>query len=48
MNEPDGDGANKTASEAADEPETIEIRFEAGIPVAVNGETLSPAARKES
>ena len=34
----------KPLSEAADEPETIEIRFEAGVPVAVNGETLSPAA----
>ena len=34
----------KPLSEAADDPETIEIRFEAGIPVAVNGETLSPAA----
>jgi argininosuccinate synthase len=30
--------------EAPDEPEVVEIEFEAGDPVAVNGETLSPAA----
>ncbi len=34
-----------TAPEAApDAPETIELTFEAGNPVAINGETLSPAA----
>jgi len=30
-------------SQAADEPEYVEISFEKGIPVAVNGEKLSPA-----
>ncbi len=34
----------KPLSQAAAEPETIEISFEKGIPVAVNGEKLSPAA----
>ena len=33
----------KPLSEAADEPETIEIRFEKGVPVAVNGEELGAA-----
>ena len=34
----------KPLSQAADEAEIVEISFEQGIPVAVNGETLSPAA----
>jgi argininosuccinate synthase len=34
----------KPLSQAADEAEVVEISFEKGIPVAVNGETLSPAA----
>lgn len=34
----------KPLSQAADKPEGIEVRFEQGIPVAVNGEALSPAA----
>jgi argininosuccinate synthase len=34
----------KPLSQAADEPETLEIHFEKGVPTAVNGETLSPAA----
>jgi argininosuccinate synthase len=33
----------KPLSQAADEPEYIEVSFEKGIPVAVNGETLSAA-----
>lgn len=33
----------KPLSQAADEPETIEIGFEKGNPVSVNGEKLSPA-----
>lgn len=33
--------------QAPDEPEVIEITFEAGIPVAVNGAQLSPAALME-
>jgi argininosuccinate synthase len=33
----------KPLSQAADKPEYVEISFEKGIPVAVNGETLSPA-----
>ncbi len=44
--EPDEDMwvMTKPLSQAVDEPETIEISFEKGIPVAVNGENLSPAA----
>ena len=44
--EPDEDIYTLTASpmDAPDEPERIEISFEGGDPVAVNGETLSPAA----
>jgi argininosuccinate synthase len=34
----------KPLSQAADEAEIVEISFEQGIPVAVNGEALSPAA----
>jgi argininosuccinate synthase len=34
----------KPLSQAAGNPEYVEISFEKGIPVAVNGETLSPAA----
>ncbi len=34
----------KPLSQAADEAEIVEISFEQGIPVAVNGEQLSPAA----
>jgi len=34
----------KPLSQAKDAPEYVEIRFEKGIPVAVNGEALSPAA----
>lgn len=34
----------KPLSQSADEAEVVEIRFEQGIPVAVNGEALSPAA----
>ena len=34
----------KPLSQAADEAEYVEISFEKGIPVAVNGEALSPAA----
>lgn len=34
----------KPLSQAADEPENVEISFEKGIPVAVNGEKLSPAS----
>ncbi|MFC1467583.1 argininosuccinate synthase [Verrucomicrobiota bacterium] len=34
----------KPLSQAADEAEYVEISFEKGIPVAVNGEKLSPAA----
>ena len=34
----------KPLSQAADKPEYVEISFEKGIPVAVNGEKLSPAA----
>ena len=34
----------KPLSQAKDEAEVVEISFEAGIPVAVNGENLSPAA----
>jgi argininosuccinate synthase len=34
----------KPLSQAADEPEDVIITFEKGIPVKVNGETLSPAA----
>lgn len=34
----------KPLSQAKDEAETVEISFEKGIPVAVNGEALSPAA----
>ena len=33
----------KPLSEAAENPETIEIKFEKGNPVAINGETYSPA-----
>lgn len=33
----------KPLSQAADEPEDVVIKFEKGIPVAVNGEELSPA-----
>ncbi len=33
----------KPLSEAADEPENVIVTFEKGIPVSVNGETLSPA-----
>ena len=45
-NEPEEDIYTLTASpmDAPDEPERIEISFEEGDPVAVNGETLSPAA----
>lgn len=45
-NEPDENMwcMTKPLSQAADEPETIEVSFEKGIPVAVNGEKLSPAA----
>jgi len=44
--EPDEDIYTLTASpmDAPDEPERIEISFEGGDPVAVNGEALSPAA----
>ena len=34
----------KPLSEAAENPETIEIKFEKGNPVAINGESYSPAA----
>lgn len=34
----------KPLSQAKDEAEIVEIRFEKGLPVSVNGETLSPAA----
>jgi argininosuccinate synthase len=34
----------KPLSQAKNDPETVEIRFEKGIPVSVNGEALSPAA----
>jgi argininosuccinate synthase len=34
----------KPLSQTQDEPEYIEIGFEKGLPVSVNGETLSPAA----
>jgi argininosuccinate synthase len=34
----------KPLSQAAAEPETIEVSFEKGLPVAVNGERLSPAS----
>ncbi|MFA5688155.1 MAG: argininosuccinate synthase [Kiritimatiellales bacterium] len=34
----------KPLSQAADAPEYIEVSFEKGVPVAVNGEKLSPAA----
>ena len=45
-NEPEEDIYTLTASpmDAPDEPQRIEISFEGGDPVAVNGETLSPAA----
>ena len=33
----------KPLSEAAENPETIEIKFEKGNPVAINGESYSPA-----
>ncbi len=45
-NSPDDEGMwcmTKPLSQAADEAETIEISFEKGIPVAVNGDKLSPA-----
>ena len=44
-NEPEEDIYTLTASpmDAPDEPQRIEISFEGGDPVAVNGETLSPA-----
>jgi len=44
-NEPDENMwvMTKPLSQAADEPETVEISFEKGVPVAVNGEKLSPA-----
>jgi argininosuccinate synthase len=34
----------KPLSQAADKPEYVEISFEKGVPVAVNGKKLSPAA----
>ncbi|NNJ71346.1 MAG: argininosuccinate synthase, partial [Kiritimatiellales bacterium] len=45
-NEPDENMwcMTKPLSQAADKPETIEVSFEKGVPVAVNGEQLSPAA----
>lgn len=45
-NEPEEDIYTLTTSpmDAPDEPQRIEISFEGGDPVAVNGETLSPAA----
>ena len=45
-NEPDEDMwcMTKPLSQAADEPEYVEISFEKGIPVAVNGEKLGAAA----
>ncbi|MDF7824242.1 argininosuccinate synthase [Pontiellaceae bacterium B12227] len=45
-NEPDEDMwcMTKPLSQAADEPENVEISFEKGIPVAVNGEKLGAAA----
>ena len=45
-NEPEEDIYTLTVSpmDAPDEPQRIEISFEGGDPVAVNGETLSPAA----
>ncbi len=45
-NEPEADIYTLTVSpmDAPDEPQRIEISFEGGDPVAVNGETLSPAA----
>lgn len=45
-NEPEEDIYTLTASpmDAPDDPERIEISFEGGDPVAVNGEILSPAA----
>jgi len=45
-NEPDENMwcMTKPLSQAKDEAEYVEISFEKGIPVAVNGETLSPAA----
>jgi argininosuccinate synthase len=48
-NEPDENMwcMTKPLSQAADEPETLEISFEKGIPVAVNGEKLSAAALLE-
>ncbi len=44
-NEPDEDMwcMTKPLSQASDEAETVEISFDQGIPVAVNGEKLSPA-----
>ncbi len=44
-NEPDENMwcMTKPLSQAADEPETIEVSFEKGFPVAVNGEKFSPA-----
>ncbi|HSR88186.1 MAG TPA: argininosuccinate synthase, partial [Pontiella sp.] len=45
-NEPDENMwcMTKPLSQTMDEPEYVEIGFEKGIPVSVNGETLSPAA----
>jgi argininosuccinate synthase len=45
-NEPDENMwvMTKPLSQAKDEPEYVEISFDKGIPVAVNGEQLSPAA----
>ncbi len=45
-NEPDANMwcMTKPLSQAKDEPEYVEVSFEQGIPVAVNGERLAPAA----
>ncbi len=37
----------KSPDDAPDEPQYVEIRFEAGVPVAVDGEELSPVALVE-
>jgi argininosuccinate synthase len=44
-NEPEAEMYQWTVSpeDAPDEPELVEIRFESGVPVSVNGERLSPA-----
>ncbi|MCA9062723.1 MAG: argininosuccinate synthase [Planctomycetaceae bacterium] len=41
-------GMTVSAKEAPDQEEVVRIRFESGVPVAVNGDTLSPARLVET